>query len=97
MSFLEEMRRKNGIPFSLIAFHPKAPISIVNEGRSPGSPPCRRPSHSDELGTVAGRISGKLLVDYSCGDSSGLSPEFPFNLPAAKERRPKEPTSAVNI
>jgi hypothetical protein len=46
---------------------------------------------------VAERISGKPLVDYSCGDSSGLSPEFPFNPSAQLNGGLKEPTSGAKI
>ena len=45
--------------------------------------------------TVAKGVS-KYSVDYSCGDSSGLSPAFPINLRTAVKQR-KNRKSEANI
>jgi hypothetical protein len=54
------------------------------------------PSHPPKSGQWHFGFQASDLVDYSCGDSSGLSPEFPFNLPFRNEEL-KEPTSIANL
>ncbi|CAA9271040.1 MAG: hypothetical protein AVDCRST_MAG95-2763, partial [uncultured Adhaeribacter sp.] len=55
-----------------LAFYPKA-SNIHLAGRSPGFLRVVWPSHSGNR-TVAVGLNNLLLEDYSCGNSSGITP-----------------------